>query len=337
MSVSGRIFEIARNRSQNNALCINVNFDAQVVALFKEVRNLFWQQNQIPHGVSNVAKDAKRVYPFAVSLMETTRAYTQTVKKVQDNGSGIASLVAIYHRNCQNMIQKGINLRWDYFVNTLDHQQRAALQNFGVDARENRHVLFVQEFAGVVAIYQDKVDGLLSVKQEIGQLIDELGTCVYRPEKFNTVLEQIQKLVDRLNLENYSNLNAWVQDLDRRVELILTSRLQQALRSWIYEFQHVNDDGSYKHIENRDTSSKFLKKSRRRTRIGFYSDADRVDRDQSSEDTRPALKVLVHEIRIRNQVMFLDPPIDHARSDWFNQLHDWLGMCIFIINDFSFL
>ena len=37
------------------------------------------------------------------------------------------------------------------------------------------------------------------------------------------------------------------------------------------------------------------------------------------------LKPIVHEIRIQNQVIFLDPPIEYARQTWVNQLHDWLG------------
>jgi hypothetical protein len=37
------------------------------------------------------------------------------------------------------------------------------------------------------------------------------------------------------------------------------------------------------------------------------------------------LKPIVHEIRIQNQVIFLDPPIEDARSTWIRQLHDWLG------------
>lgn len=38
------------------------------------------------------------------------------------------------------------------------------------------------------------------------------------------------------------------------------------------------------------------------------------------------LKPLVHEIRIQNQVIFLDPPIEHARASWVHQLHEWLGI-----------
>jgi hypothetical protein len=38
------------------------------------------------------------------------------------------------------------------------------------------------------------------------------------------------------------------------------------------------------------------------------------------------LKPVVHEIRIQNQVIFLDPPIEYARANWIRQLHDWLGV-----------
>jgi hypothetical protein len=45
------------------------------------------------------------------------------------------------------------------------------------------------------------------------------------------------------------------------------------------------------------------------------------------------LKPIVHEIRIQNQVIFLDPPIEYARATWIKQLHDWLGE---LILSFSF-
>ena len=56
---------------------------------------------------SNLAKNAKRVYPHAVSLMETVRTYGQILDLVESN-SGIERLVAEYYRNdSQRMISKG--------------------------------------------------------------------------------------------------------------------------------------------------------------------------------------------------------------------------------------
>jgi len=49
------------------------------------------------------------------------------------------------------------------------------------------------------------------------------------------------------------------------------------------------------------------------------------------------LKPIVHEIRIQNQVIFLDPPIEYARATWIKQLHDWLGESILSFSFWRFL
>ena len=46
----------------------------------------------------------------------------------------------------------GINLRWDYFVNAFDTHRY--LPAGGIDARDNRHVQYVREFASVVSVLQ---------------------------------------------------------------------------------------------------------------------------------------------------------------------------------------
>jgi dynein heavy chain 1 len=45
-----------------------------------------------------------------------------------------------------------------------------------------------------------------------------------------------------------------------------------------------------------------------------------------ANEIKPTLKVLIHEIRIRNQVMYLDPPVEQARVSWYSQLHEWLSV-----------
>lgn len=110
MGVDGRLFEIVRLRGAGGggavAYQLAVNFDPQIITLFKEVRNLLWLGFQVPHAITNMAKDAKRVYPHAVSLMETVRTYGQTLDLVERNG-GIEWLVAEYRNEAQRMINKG--------------------------------------------------------------------------------------------------------------------------------------------------------------------------------------------------------------------------------------
>lgn len=104
MGVNGRLFEIVRLRGGGFQLA--VNFDPQIITLFKEVRNLLWLNFQVPHATTNLAKDAKRVYPHAVSLMETVRTYGQTLDLVENN-RGIEWLVAEYRNEAQRMVTKG--------------------------------------------------------------------------------------------------------------------------------------------------------------------------------------------------------------------------------------
>ena len=83
MGVDGRLFEIVRLRGGGFQLA--VNFDPQIVTLFKELRNLLWLNFQVPHAITKMAKVAKRVYPHAVSLMEMVRTYGQLLDLVEKN------------------------------------------------------------------------------------------------------------------------------------------------------------------------------------------------------------------------------------------------------------
>ena len=82
LSVSGRLFHISRGRGIGNPLDLTVNFDTHVISLFKEVRNLTWLNFQVPHAIANTSKEAKRVYPYAQSLMESVSGYLQTAKSI---------------------------------------------------------------------------------------------------------------------------------------------------------------------------------------------------------------------------------------------------------------
>ena len=104
LGINGRLLEIIRLRGGGYQLA--VNFDPQIITLFKEVRNLLWQNFSIPHVITNMAKEAKRVYPHAVSLMETVRTYGQTLDLV-DSNKGIEWLVAEYRNEAQRMVSRG--------------------------------------------------------------------------------------------------------------------------------------------------------------------------------------------------------------------------------------
>ncbi|PBK84870.1 cytoplasmic dynein heavy chain 1 [Armillaria gallica] len=312
MGVDGRLFEIVRLRGAGGggavAYQLAVNFDPQIITLFKEVRNLLWLGFQVPHVITNMAKDAKRVYPHAVSLMETVRTYGQTLDLVERNG-GIEWLVAEYRNEAQRMINKGMNIRWDHFVNQYDSGRYVT----GSDGRDNRHMQFVREFASVISVLQDKTNNVIDLYKDILRSVEDLGTCSYTHEAFSELLGRIQAAIDRLNLEGYANLDHWVAELDKSIEKILLQRLTQVIHVWCQEFDRTDDGDTRRDaLPLRDITNK---------RRG-----DKRMKEEKFLEANMTVKPLVHEIRIQNQVIFLDPPIEQARASWIHQLHKWLGV-----------
>lgn len=298
-SLSGRLFGVSRNRSMGNALELTVTFDPQVVALFKEVRNLLWLNFQIPHAVTNVSKDAKKVYPFAVSLTESVRILAQTIRIIDGMGQS-AILLAGSQKDVQDLVLKGLPLRWETFVSSFDIQIKTLQRLATGEPGETKHVQFVRDFASAVSVLQDKTTMLGNIDEKVQVSVEELRSCVYDSQTLNTALKIVQNSVDQLNLENYSNLNMFVKNLNTEIEDILLQRMLIALKDWTRTFQNLEDDRSY------DTAP-----------------LSQITEEQSS---LPYFVRATHEISMRNQVIFLDPPSQFARAAWVSSFHSWVGI-----------
>jgi dynein heavy chain 1 len=306
-TIAGRLFNVVRNRSAGNILELAVNFDPQIIALFKEVRNLIWLNFQVPHAVSNISKEAKRVYPYAISLMESVRTLLQTNRAIASM-IGVNMLLNGYMNDVQTMVAKGIPLRWESFVHSYElHVKQSALANGAIDASlpgrsESKHVQFVREFAISASTLQTKANVLDNINENIQKSIHELKTCPYDSSAFKQRLDSIQVAVDKLNLENYVNLGYWVAELNRSIEAILRDRLLRAVREWIIIFQGTSK-------ENSTTS---------------YHDLAAAETDASNYKIQ--FPELFHEILMKNQVLHLDPPLQFARASWFSHFDTWLGV-----------
>ncbi|KAJ2010898.1 dynein heavy chain, partial [Coemansia sp. S680] len=216
LTVGGRVFLVTRHRATGNAFQLGISFDAQLITLFKEVRELLWLGFQVPHTLVTMARDGKRVYPYAVSLMETTKIYRQASHRLQQHPEVLA-LAAGYRSDVMLCVRKGMGLKWQYFVTSS--------AGTGDSHESNRNATFVREFSGVVSLFQEKVEALIALNDEINAAVRELSSCPYVQDNFTAILDRIQALIDRLNLDNYANLEQWVGELDGRLEQVLTMRL----------------------------------------------------------------------------------------------------------------
>ena len=313
ISIGGRLFSIVRNRSANDALELSVNFDSQVIALFKEVRNLTWLSYQVPHSINNVSKEAKRVYPYAVSLMETVRIFSQNTRQIEGVPE-TSILLSGYQNEVRSLILKGIPLRWESFVHAYElsirqssHSANSLPERSTLTGRgESKHVQFVRQLAAAVSMLQDKTATLASIYDDVQKAKSELHSCAYTAQAFLQRLEIIQTAVDQLNLENYTNLNYWVDEMNNDIQEILRARLTQALALWIDEFQNARNE------EVKDS--------------GIRKRGDVIHPRVNTTKWTPGFDQILLEISIRDRVISLDPPLEFARASWLLQLHDWLGI-----------
>jgi dynein heavy chain 1 len=193
LQIAGFVFSIQKNRLLAGQLQLAVNFDPSIIQLFKEVRNLLWLNFPVPHSITNLSSDAKWGYPHAVSLSEAVRLYGSTVATIQ-NSPEIAILVAGYHKNMQQLLHKGLKVKWEFFLNSVD------LKSLKLDRRENRHVAYIRELSGGVSEFNEKVHLAVSSFDEIREFLQELDKCAFRRETFGEILDAIQKIVRVLEL-----------------------------------------------------------------------------------------------------------------------------------------
>jgi hypothetical protein len=106
-----------------------------------------------------------------------------------------------------------MNIRWDHFVNQYDSSRYVT----SADGRDNRHIQFVREFAGVVSILQvriiytwpsarrltalqDKTNSVIDLYKDILRAVEDLATCSYTSEAFSELLGKVQAAVSALLL-----------------------------------------------------------------------------------------------------------------------------------------
>jgi dynein heavy chain 1 len=84
MSVTGFIFSIetVRTPPKGTIFRLKVNFTPEIIMLTKEVRNLKWLGYRVPLPLVNKAHQANQLYPYAIGLLESVRAYELSNTKV---------------------------------------------------------------------------------------------------------------------------------------------------------------------------------------------------------------------------------------------------------------
>ncbi|KAK6191509.1 hypothetical protein SNE40_003176 [Patella caerulea] len=279
LNVTGRIFVINTVRVPNkgNILKLSTNFQPEIIQLAKEVRNLRWLGFRVPLVIVNKAHQANQLYPFAISLIESVQTYESALEKI-DNKSNLSLLVAGLRKEVQELISEGCGLVWESYK--LD--------------------TYVQRLSDGVFTFQEKVDDLLAMEDEIELEVKALDICNYNASTFKDILNKIQKAVDNLSLHSFSNLPQWVAKMDEEVERRLAARLEAGLKAWTVCLSRKEEDT-----------------------VDHSMDTDEPKTPAPKPGGEPQIKPLIHELRITNQVIYLNPPMEDARFNILQELFAW--------------
>lgn len=232
LAIAGFLFRINRNRKNGTNILIyelSVNFDPQAISLFKEVRNLAWLNYQVPHALNSVGKDAKRVYPYAVGLIDTLKTLYRTLALINTQHK-TNELLNGYENNVYQLLAKGLKFSWESFIHIYDIKFDRGLSS------ENRHVKFIHDFEKSVKVLETKTQELTTIYSSISNSLAQLKLCNFSFESFSNVLAPIQEEVDKLNLEGYVNVDQFVDNLNSEIKDILIQRCHEVVSIWITAF-----------------------------------------------------------------------------------------------------
>lgn len=302
---------------KGSALQLDINFDPQIMTLFKEVRNLQWLGYRAPFHATMVSTGGRQIYPFAITIREILRTYQQTTSKIIPE---VALLVAAHKKEVQLCLSEGFKLKWE------------SLSKLGN---------YVSRLSAAAATCAEKTDDVLAKWAVIQTNLNTLANCDFSHEALAAPLAAIQKVLDALNLANYANLEYWRKELDAKIEAVLAERLTDAIEAWRDAFARAGginlNAAGYSQKDGKSNASQKRSGALRvrgpetptkggdKNASAATSSAD-FGSDEHAKKVRahPNIYNTNHEIVIRNQVMQLQPPLEFARSSLIAQFNTWL-------------
>ncbi|KAI1728166.1 dynein heavy chain and region d6 of dynein motor domain-containing protein [Ditylenchus destructor] len=268
---ANRLFIVEKQHRDGKVVCrLRVNYAPEIIVVAKEVRNLKNLGFRMPFKIMSNSYAASNSYPFAISLLESMRMYDAT-NEIVYNRRGVDLLVSSYRKVIHDLLVEGLNISWE---------------NFKTEA-------FATKMAEAVNTYQEKVSELTEILDTIENQTGALDKCQYSVSAISQILSSIQKAVDQLVHNDYSNIKSWLQSLDNTLEQKLARRVEEAIHVWTRELNK--------------------------------GDVEELDEDKES-NVSPSIAKIRLDIRISSQMITVSPSLDKARLSLLAQFFAWHGI-----------
>lgn len=274
---------IVEEDSRAGSKAVRVNFDEKQVVIFKEVRYLEWllptmstAHKTIPSTIRSQSKEAFTRYPIAMAIEAALSGFYQAKQVINESN---LLLLASHIQSVREILKEA----------------------FGGSKRSKRWIKWdsndisdwVGQLSNKVFSLQERVDDVNEKIRAINNLIQSLKSCKYERKAFQDIIDSIQKIVDDMQIRGFSNMHQWLNDIDKKIEIILSERLKAAILVWVRAFKIENAN------DNHD--------------------------DEINENTF-RLDQTVHEILLANQILYLSPPLEQARAEWIQAFHQYLAI-----------
>jgi dynein heavy chain 1 len=298
LEVVGRVLDVRKRAG--GQLALDIHFAEHLTTLFKEVRNLQWLGFRVPFSITQPADRAKVLYPFAVSLRESLRAYDTACSHIdaEPAAASLGLLVASFKRDVQALIADGFKLRWEAWSKLNP---------------------FVRKLGAAVQAFASKSEEAIARSRAVRTALDALSACDYDTAALRDALARIQAVIDELELAAFSNLPHWLAEIEARVVDVLEQRLVSALGCWNDVFGAAPSSGGAAANPPTAAAAAAAKKAPTAAEVAAAAAHDALR-------AKLKLRLTLHEIVIRNQQMTLEPPLEGARERWIDYLHSWLNV-----------
>jgi dynein heavy chain 1 len=129
-----------------------------------------------------------------------------------------------------------------------------------------------------------------NVRDLIGK-IEQIHSLFNHIAKSELVKESIEDKIMQIQkiideITDTSNMHIWIAEIDSRLEAILAKKLEEVIEQWIKEFNSFGE----------------------------------------KEDPLLVKEASVHKIKLKDQMIYLEPSVNEAREYWYSQLHQSLAI-----------
>lgn len=138
-----------------------------------------------------------------MSLQESLRTFECTESRVIPK---FAKLVAEVRIQAQQQVTRGLQIQWKSDTN---------VDKYSKDLRKS------------VTEFEEAVNDVIEKISLIDEHLEELRTCELDQDALADKIEKVQKIIDVFEIQCFSNLSIWVDELDRRISDILIERLEK--------------------------------------------------------------------------------------------------------------